>query len=205
MSNNKSQISPIPPEGYGDRFVKFITGITKPREEVERERPVTQHGPCTPEDQSNAPIQSMSTDTVMAEAERQAEKSGSSKGETPSRTLSAARSPSAERGEKATGTTLPILEEVGESGSTGGRSTGGRSTRSREERDDRRNESQPHTPTRNSVVSPPLGGQPPPTPPRDTAVADKEVPSLPALSSLDSKAPICLLPREDLGTDVLGQ
>lgn len=36
MSNPSTQISPIPPESYGERFVNFITGITMTKEEAER-------------------------------------------------------------------------------------------------------------------------------------------------------------------------
>ena len=188
MSNNKSQISPIPPEGYGDRFVKFITGITKPREEVEQEQMASRDGHRVPDDdQSSTRIQRTSTDIVMAKAERQAEKSGRGRSEEPSsRTLSVARSPSAERGEKGTGTTLPVLEEVGESGSTGGRSTGGHSARSRERNDERHGREFPHTPLQNNAISPPLGGQPPPTPPKDVAMTHhKDLPSLPTPSFLN--------------------
>ncbi|KAI7666264.1 SAICAR synthase-like protein, partial [Hortaea werneckii] len=38
LGGHESQISPIPPERYGDRFVKFISGITMSRERAEKER-----------------------------------------------------------------------------------------------------------------------------------------------------------------------
>ena len=38
MGGNEPQISPIPPERYGDRFAKFIIRITKSRERAEHER-----------------------------------------------------------------------------------------------------------------------------------------------------------------------
>ena len=38
MGGHESQISPIPPERYGDRFFKFICGITMSRERAENER-----------------------------------------------------------------------------------------------------------------------------------------------------------------------
>ncbi|BCS22950.1 1-phosphatidylinositol-4-phosphate 5-kinase [Aspergillus puulaauensis] len=57
LANDRTQISPIPPEGYGDRFVNFIRKITMSKEEAERnqeseaaeqtnldERPVSQTG-----------------------------------------------------------------------------------------------------------------------------------------------------------------
>lgn len=36
LSNNSSQISPIPPQPYGERFLNFITGITMTKEEADR-------------------------------------------------------------------------------------------------------------------------------------------------------------------------
>ena len=36
LSDNRSQISPIPPQAYGDRFINFVTGITMTKEEAER-------------------------------------------------------------------------------------------------------------------------------------------------------------------------
>ena len=170
MQDNKTQISPIPPEGYGDRFVKFITGITKPLDPSNN--PIHSGEGAI----GNAPISNQiarsSTDQVMDKAERQARKTehlGVNEDDTPSRTLSAARSPSADRG----GITLPVVEEVGEAGSTGGRSIGGRSNTSvdREE---------PITPARNSNTFPsPVGGRPPPTPPKDYPVTEKQLPAIP--------------------------
>ena len=66
-----------------------------------------------------------SAERTMDKAERQARKSeqgGASEANVPDRCLSAVRSPSAERTNGLAGTTLPVVEEVGESGSTGGRS-----------------------------------------------------------------------------------
>ena len=191
MSNNKSQISPIPPEGYGDRFVKFITGITKPREEVEQEQAVSQDEDRAHPDQSRTRLPRTSTDEVIAKAERQAEKSARHEVEPHGRTLSAARSSSAERGEKAGGTILPVLEEIGESGSTGGRSTGGRSTGGRSarsrERDDTRHRESSRNLMMDGTMSPPLGGQPPPTPPKDVILTEKALPSTPVPPFLGSQ------------------
>jgi 1-phosphatidylinositol-4-phosphate 5-kinase len=75
MSNNKSLISPIPPQAYGDRFVRFITGITKAPEEVEKDREKESHEQA---DRAAHPgsISSQlfrtSTEKVMDKAERQA-------------------------------------------------------------------------------------------------------------------------------------
>jgi 1-phosphatidylinositol-4-phosphate 5-kinase len=37
LSNDEKQISPIPPERYGDRFIRFISGVTKSPEEIAQE------------------------------------------------------------------------------------------------------------------------------------------------------------------------
>ncbi|KPI44944.1 Phosphatidylinositol 4-phosphate 5-kinase its3 [Cyphellophora attinorum] len=38
LSANRSQISPVPPQQYGDRFLNFVTGITMTKEEADRRR-----------------------------------------------------------------------------------------------------------------------------------------------------------------------
>jgi hypothetical protein len=38
LKDNRSQISPVPPQQYGDRFLNFVTGITMTKEEAERRR-----------------------------------------------------------------------------------------------------------------------------------------------------------------------
>ncbi len=61
----------------------------------------------------------------MEKAQRQAERSeerGANEQAMPDRHLGAMRSPSAERSHGQAGSTLPVVEEVGEAGSTGGRS-----------------------------------------------------------------------------------
>ena len=63
----------------------------------------------------------------MDKALKQAEKielRSSSDQPLPERTLATKRSPSAERTHGSAGTTLPVVEEAGEAGSTGGRSGG---------------------------------------------------------------------------------
>ena len=173
MSNNKSQISPIPPEGYGDRFVKFITGITMPREEAEKQV----HGQSDGSIHTNRPsshyLSRSSTDRVMERAEKQAHRTdeqGTREDETRDRTLSAVRSPSADRSNGVTGSTLPIVEEVGESGSTGEHSA-----RSCEWELD----SPMPQESNGRIIEAPLGGKPPPTPPKDYVPREKHLPSLP--------------------------
>jgi 1-phosphatidylinositol-4-phosphate 5-kinase len=110
--NPESQISAIPPERYGDRFIRFISGITMSKEEAEKQQA----------EEAQKPNKS-ATDVVMEKAERQAEISvakGSSEENVPERKLNTVRSPSADRGEL--GYTLPVVEEAAESGSVGGRS-----------------------------------------------------------------------------------
>lgn len=63
----------------------------------------------------------------MEKALKQAEKSerkGANEQAMPDRTLGVVRSPSAERSHGQAGSTLPVVEEAGEAGSTGGRSGG---------------------------------------------------------------------------------
>ena len=219
MSANKTQISPIPPEGYGDRFVKFINGITKPREEAEAEAETAVHpemqqldGQATNirssldvhssvreniDSRSNSRIARLSPVQLMEQAERQARRSSSSEEFQPvDRTIKTVRSPSAERGiERGASVTLPVLEEVGEGGSMGGGSVGGvsaNSANSRERererepsergRDDRSQHSRGRDSTplaSQSMLSPPLGGRPPPTPPKDMPNLEKTLPVLP--------------------------
>ena len=118
MSNNKSLISPIPPEGYGDRFVKFISGLTMTKEEQERE--------AESRDQHDGSIDTTrhsrkSTDNkVVQRAEKQAHKTemeGASEEPQHDRTRSAMRSSSAERSQGVQGSTLPVVQEAGEAGS----------------------------------------------------------------------------------------
>jgi 1-phosphatidylinositol-4-phosphate 5-kinase len=132
MSNVESQISPIPPERYGDRFVRFISGITKSMELALQEKDDKVMSPLGLDqaeghtsnsyDGERGELVRSPTDKVMAKAEKQAEKSrddlNKSEGSAPDRSLSTMRSPSLERQENG-GFTLPVLEEVGESSSTG--------------------------------------------------------------------------------------
>ncbi|KAL9625078.1 MAG: hypothetical protein Q9160_000807 [Pyrenula sp. 1 TL-2023] len=165
LSHNSSQISPIRPEPYGDRFVNFITGNTMTKEEADREeqhRSFEQnagpsHGPrahsssiestrLSGERLSQSPVEK-----TLEKAQKQAHKTeleGRNEEDTPERVLGTARSPSAERTGGATGTTLPVVEEAGEAASTGERSAhSGHSQNRTAEVDDfhwRRNDKQLH-------------------------------------------------------------
>lgn len=150
LSNPESQISAVPPDKYGDRFVKFITGITKTRERAEQEKRDEQDFIDDPR-LSGVNLRT-STETVMEKAERQAEKSmrhGASEKDVPDRTIHAVTGAGGER--EGVSTTLPVVEEAAESQSMGGRS--GRSGRSQEP----------------SPQPPQQGYKPPPTPPKDSS------------------------------------
>ncbi|KAI9799206.1 MAG: hypothetical protein M1825_004849 [Sarcosagium campestre] len=123
LSNPKSQISPVRPQAYGERFISFITGITKPKEEAERVSSARARTPSLSFDaQGRSPVglpSRSSTEKVMEKAERQArktERDGANETQAPDRTIGTVRSPSVDR------TTLPVVEEAGEHGSTSGRS-----------------------------------------------------------------------------------
>ncbi|KAH8724545.1 hypothetical protein GQ44DRAFT_617925 [Phaeosphaeriaceae sp. PMI808] len=191
LANTESQISAIPPERYGDRFVKFISSVTKTKQAAEREkRDEAAHAENDPiiSGINNNVSQQRSTDRVLEKAEIQAERSrqrGHSEDDIPSRDLKALRSPSAERGE--IGTTLPVVEEAGESSSVGGRSNRSTSdgngqlspspaslrethlglpSRSRSRTRDGNHGHPPPTPPKDSGTAASEGGRPP-TPPKD--------------------------------------
>ncbi|UPX19498.1 1-phosphatidylinositol-4-phosphate 5-kinase [Ascochyta rabiei] len=176
LANTESQISAIPPERYGDRFVKFITGVTKTKEAADREKA---EAALNPTSEAVAGISRSSTDRVMEKAEHQAEKTqrhGAPERDVPNLQMRAVRSPSAERGE--IGTTLPVVEEAGEASSLGGRSNRSHDAPLR---------SPPPPPTQEAHATPlqrPLArdvehGRPPPTPPKDSGTASEERPPTP--------------------------
>lgn len=47
LRDNRSQISPVPPQQYGDRFLNFVTGITMTKEEAERRKRETGENPLS--------------------------------------------------------------------------------------------------------------------------------------------------------------
>ena len=131
MSAPKTQISPIPPEPYGDRFMKFISGLSKTKEEVEREAQASEqlnnsfdstHANLSIDypGKSSGGTMRRSTEKVIEKAEKQARKSedrGAVEDERRDRTITAARSPSADRSNGIAGQTLPVVEEDGEANS----------------------------------------------------------------------------------------
>ena len=148
LSSPESQISAVPPDRYGDRFVRFINGVTKTREAAELEKAEERAGamfspeliddprlsgvnmyPLSAQSQTS-PKNQEATDKVMRKAEKQAEKSkrhGAHESSVPTKTLSSARSPSPPGDPTGVGYTLPVVEEDVE-----GQSVGGRSARSRQ-------------------------------------------------------------------------
>ena len=131
MSAPKTQISPIPPEAYGDRFIKFISGLAKTKEEVEREAEASQQLNTSLDNtqgrassdylgKSSKGIARSSTEKIIEKAEKQARKSedrGAVEDERRDRTIAAVRSPSADRSNGITGQTLPVVDEDGEANS----------------------------------------------------------------------------------------
>ena len=173
LANTESQISAIPPERYGVRFVKFISGVTKTKEAAEREKAEEAANPTSDRTPSGVHLphhsDRPSTEQIMERAEHQAERSkqrGASEDGIPHREMRNIRSPSAERGEL--GTTLPVVEEAFESSSTGGRSARSIET---------------------NLQSPPVQNlsrdtsshahRPPPTPPKDLETSLEQRPPTP--------------------------
>jgi len=123
MSNDKSQISPIPPEAYGERFIKFISALTMTKEEQEREIESGEQldGTIDSTRQLSFPNSRKSNEAkVIEKAGKQAhntEMDGAIEEPRRDRTLSAIRSPSADRSGGITGATLPVVEEDGEAAS----------------------------------------------------------------------------------------
>lgn len=210
------------------------------REEAEQQKlaaqdqqgnvPIVKHGSTSGHGQAGGgginEADDTSQDRILADAEREAAKpsaDGANEQDKPERTITTARSPSADRTGGAAGTTLPVLEEVGEAGSvSGARSVGrysvrsGKSNSSRadlREGDTRGVTAEPVPPSpmpqRSNLLSsadalpphairstapPPLGGHPPPTPPKDPPLLLRDgAPSLPIPAFSDS--PITLEPE----------
>ena len=206
MMQNKAQISAVPPEEYGQRFLDFMIGVTMPREAAEARSQSQAHAqsqaqaalsekaaPTLKQPQrlpreahraaasaaagaGGAPMPT-SAEATVSHAERHAARTAEDADVPPDRSLSSSGSEQAstERGDRPT-ITLPVLEEVGEAGSTGSRSA--RSARSREAVGEnglfaplRSADGASLAPVRSGGSgAPPLGGQPPPTPPKDVPV-----------------------------------
>jgi 1-phosphatidylinositol-4-phosphate 5-kinase len=124
LSHNRAHISPIPPEAYGERFINFMEGITMSREEAERLQQVRAEG-GTSQDMARASqaFRRSSVERTIEAAENEAAKSGP---EPRARTISTMWDPQDITSPNGP-STLPIVEEAGEAGSTtSGRSPGSR-------------------------------------------------------------------------------
>jgi 1-phosphatidylinositol-4-phosphate 5-kinase len=192
IANTESQISAIPPERYGDRFIKFISGVTKTKEAADREKmeeAANNLNELSLDGVNATTQQRASTDRVIEKAEHQADRSrrqGHGEENVPNLHMRAVRSPSAERGE--IGTTLPVVEEAGESSSVGGHSN--RSASDAHGANMSHNAaSLPPQPTGAPYLGPPRletrarstsremdhsQGRPPPTPPKDSGTATSD-------------------------------
>ncbi|KAH0538498.1 hypothetical protein FGG08_004885 [Glutinoglossum americanum] len=161
LYHSKTQISPIPPEGYGERFLQFITSNTKSKEEAERAKhsmPSEDGGGR----QSSQLFSRWSSDNAVGGSEKDDDR--------PQRTLTSVRSPSAERTSGVAGATLPVVEEAGEAGSTSGRSRNGSFRR-----EDVPSRAPPPPPPPDEPMRPP-----PPPPEKDDPARMKPLPSPPA-------------------------
>lgn len=99
-------------------------------------------------------------------------KDWSSEDSTRDRTLAAMRSPSADRTNGVPGATLPVVDEDGEANSR---------------EDSMHNEKAAGYHLRAEPAIPPPEGRPPPTPPKDYAPRNKELPSIPPIPRLSMK------------------
>lgn len=188
MGGHEAQISPVPPERYGDRFVKFISGVTMSRERAEQERLSTAlaadagveippgiggtvndphlGGINIHRDKINPP----GTDKVIQAAEHMAEKSrrkGSSEDEIPDRSILTVRSPGGEHTESAT---LPVIGEAAEGTSNAGSRTPSRVT---PEPSDEHIQNARAVLGNAEMTSDPIGEVPPPTPPKMDGSIDR--------------------------------
>ena len=169
LSHPKDQVSAIPPHGYGERFLNFITGIVKSPEEAAREKEARNHPlanePATEQDGNE-----------MREPLRSPEDAA------PARTIAAVRSPSAERTNGTQGTTLPVVEEAGE-GSSSGRSGNG-SARSAESESC---EGAPMAKSDSGLGQPPLPPPPPPPQPQPQPQPPTSSSSVPSPKAMQKK------------------
>lgn len=132
LSHNRNQISPVPPQTYGERFLNFITGITKSEEETVRESQTLDRAPGSVSETVQSPTaasqqqpqqqqQQEAVDKTMEKAEKAAVKSSKTLAEDPEpreRVLSTVRTPVSAPEAPGTGgpSTLPVVEEIGENG-----------------------------------------------------------------------------------------
>ncbi|KAI1504087.1 SAICAR synthase-like protein [Biscogniauxia marginata] len=186
LSNDRSQISALPPDEYGERFIKFMSGITMSPEEAERDaldreaaaaaaaaesEPMLQShdGPSAPSylppappdmRSSGSPEPSPTVEKALKKATRK-EKDVSKEDQVPGRIITTAVAPA--NGRNNSHAVLPVVEETAEASSEGrGREDSASETRpftpSLNERQDGFTELGPHG----------IGGRGPPTPPKSS-------------------------------------
>lgn len=192
MGGNESQISPIPPERYGDRFIKFISGMTMSRERAEQDRlsktieaatglvlppgvqpPINDPhlGGCNiHEDRTDPP----GTERVIEKAERSAEKTvldGANEKNIPDRSLGAVGRQDSE------GAVLPVIGEAAENSSQVSRTPPDATPQTSRDnsRRQRRANAPPPVLGNANMPSESIGEVPPPTPPKqDGALSERE-------------------------------
>ncbi|WZH42487.1 1-phosphatidylinositol-4-phosphate 5-kinase [Fusarium acuminatum] len=168
LSSDKTQISALPPDQYGDRFYHFIEGVTMSTEEAHREaerrhqemieaqrsekrvaswnsRKSSQAVPPMPSHIPPAPPQSPEAQETIDRANKEAERSerhGHTESDVPDRVLSTGTRDSMQHEP-----ILPVVQEAGENG-----------------RDD--NDNRPLAPLKDLNKSLPPTRAPPPTPPK---------------------------------------
>ncbi|KAI5863906.1 SAICAR synthase-like protein [Durotheca rogersii] len=192
LSSDRTQISALPPEEYGDRFIKFMSGITMSEEEAARDAldreaatalaaeadaanqdaqasgpsgipPVPSYLPPAPP--SIRSTNSPEPNPILEKGVKKATKKGkevAKEEQIPERKITTTVSPPS--GWNTSHAVLPIVEEMAEAGSVGGLSRGGSA-----------NEARPFTPRLTgrqdgfTDLGPHgIGGKGPPTPPKSS-------------------------------------
>jgi len=206
LSSDRTQISALPPQEYGDRFLNFMSGITMSPEEAAREQSeraaaaaVTMRSstenpavppaptylpPAPPEMRSpTSPEPNPTVEKAMRKATKK-EKDVAKEEQIPERKITTSVLLPAGRGNSHT--VLPVVEESAEAASLGGRSRGESASEPRpftpspRERQDGFTDLGPHG----------IGGRGPPTPPKTSYIEpskarvsredlDKALPPLP--------------------------
>ncbi|KAJ3553332.1 hypothetical protein NPX13_g10909 [Xylaria arbuscula] len=186
LSSDRTQISALPPEEYGDRFLKFMSGITVSPEEAARDQgdrvaAAAATSPSTVQGQAHPPMPtylppappemrspgSPEPNPIVEKALRLAtkrEKDIAEEEQIPERKITTSSAPP--NGRTNSHTVLPVVEESAEAASLGGRSRGESTTEPRpftpspRERQDGFTDLGPHG----------IGGRGPPTPPKTSYI-----------------------------------
>jgi 1-phosphatidylinositol-4-phosphate 5-kinase len=205
LSSDRTQISALPPEEYGDRFLKFMSGITMSPEEAARDQrdrvaaaamtlssaekhsvpPMPTYLPPAPPDMRSptSPEPNPTVEKALRKATKK-EKDVAKEEQVPERKMTTSVAPSTGRANSHT--VLPVVEESAEAASLGGRTRSESSIESRpftpspRGRQDGFTDLGPHG----------IGGRGPPTPPKTSYLEstkarvsredlDKALPALP--------------------------